>query len=210
DGAALWRLECASAEAASGRNVAGYLPDGPDQRRFRKLLNEIQMSWHEHPVNQEREAAGALPINSIWLSGPVTLPALDAWNQALAEGRLALDDSLLDARLRDDREQWLEALRLLDSRLHAWLTAAQPPEILLCGDGDARWLQRRAGGAADWALSLRSGLGGMANLASLWRTLRGLRLPAARGPGVPARAAFRRGERKRDPLMQLFTEDRGS
>ncbi len=160
DGAAPWRLECASVEAASGRNVAGYLPDGPDQRRFRKLLNEIQMSWHEHPVNQEREAAGALPINSVWLSGPVTSPAVDAWNQALADGRLALDDSLMDARLRDDRDQWLQALRLLDSRLHAWLSAAQPPEILLCGDSDAHWLQRSAGGAAGWALSLRSSLAG--------------------------------------------------
>src|SRR5690606_1434168 len=52
------QLASASADAAGGRNVEGYLPDGPDARRYRKLLNTIQMTWHAHPVNQQREDAG--------------------------------------------------------------------------------------------------------------------------------------------------------
>ncbi len=36
------KIECASPEAAAGRNVDGYLPSGPDARRYRRLLNEIR------------------------------------------------------------------------------------------------------------------------------------------------------------------------
>ena len=42
------------------------MPAGPAAIRFRKLQNEIQMLWHEHPANQAREAAGQLPVNAFW------------------------------------------------------------------------------------------------------------------------------------------------
>jgi hypothetical protein len=32
-------------------------------------LNEIQMVWHEHPVNIARAERGEVPINSLWLFG---------------------------------------------------------------------------------------------------------------------------------------------
>ena len=34
-----------------------------------KLLNEIQMFMHQHPVNQQRIQRGTLPINSLWFWG---------------------------------------------------------------------------------------------------------------------------------------------
>ena len=51
------------------KNINQYLPTGNDSIAWRKILNEIQMLLHEHPVNQARESRGELSINSIWLWG---------------------------------------------------------------------------------------------------------------------------------------------
>lgn len=149
------QLQAASADAAAGRSVEGYLPEGPDARRYRRVLNGVQMTWHEHPVNQEREARGALPVNGIWLSGPVTPQALGAWRAQLERGAASVDDSLLQPRLQDDREAWLEALGALEDRLVPALAAHGEQAVLLCGDEEARWLRpgrpgvtARAGAAA--------------------------------------------------------------
>lgn len=49
-----------------GRSIDGYLPQGPDARRWRALTNEVQMLLHEHPVNLAREARGERTINGVW------------------------------------------------------------------------------------------------------------------------------------------------
>ena len=57
-----------------GKNIQPYLPQGGDSVYWRKLLNEIQMLLHTHPVNLQREAAGKLPVNSLWFWGGGQLP----------------------------------------------------------------------------------------------------------------------------------------
>ena len=54
---------------ASGRSIEPYLPDGPDARAWRRLVNEVQMHWHEHPANARREEAGRQAVNMLWLNG---------------------------------------------------------------------------------------------------------------------------------------------
>lgn len=56
-----------------GRDIRHFLPEGGDSAHWRKLLNEAQMLLHAHPLNAAREAAGGLPINSIWPWGGGTL-----------------------------------------------------------------------------------------------------------------------------------------
>jgi hypothetical protein len=51
------------------RNPNDYLPAGKDAAEFRKLLSEIEMALHDHPVNVERELKGLQPVNSLWLWG---------------------------------------------------------------------------------------------------------------------------------------------
>lgn len=46
-----------------------YLPGGAARASHRRLLSEIEMALHEHPVNQERQSAGRPMINSLWLWG---------------------------------------------------------------------------------------------------------------------------------------------
>jgi hypothetical protein len=59
---------------AAGRDINEYLPHGADAANWNRLLNEVQMLLHDHPVNQAREAAGELAVNSIWPSGGGMLP----------------------------------------------------------------------------------------------------------------------------------------
>jgi len=54
---------------AIARNVHNFMPQGHDARRWRQILNEAQMLFYAHEVNQRREAAGQLTINSLWLWG---------------------------------------------------------------------------------------------------------------------------------------------
>ena len=59
---------------AVGRDVRPFAPQGSGAARWNRLLNEMQMLLHEHPVNQQREARGELPVNSLWLSGGGVMP----------------------------------------------------------------------------------------------------------------------------------------
>lgn len=62
--------------------AALWSPMGPDASRFKRLLTEMQMLLHEHPVNQARERLGQLTVNSLWLWGEGPLP--DGWQRPFA------------------------------------------------------------------------------------------------------------------------------
>ena len=57
-----------TAEVAA-RSIDPFLPSGPGAVRWRKISNEAQMVLHAHPLNESREARGALPVNSVWFWG---------------------------------------------------------------------------------------------------------------------------------------------
>jgi hypothetical protein len=74
--------------AMAEMRLTDWWPQEDSLREWRRLLNEIQMVWHEHPVNLARTERGELPINSLWLFGGAqgwspTQPAV----QAAAEPR---------------------------------------------------------------------------------------------------------------------------
>lgn len=62
-------LETQPLANAAGGYVDTHLPDGKDAQHWRSIINEIQMLFHEHPVNLAREEQGELPVNSAWLWG---------------------------------------------------------------------------------------------------------------------------------------------
>lgn len=66
----------AAPEQALGEDLYQHLPDGADGRRWRVLLNEVQVLLHQHPRNAERRTLGLPPVNSLWLWGGGTLPSL--------------------------------------------------------------------------------------------------------------------------------------
>jgi hypothetical protein len=55
--------------AAVSSPLGAALPRGRDAAALRRLMTELQMLLHEHPVNQRRARAGLLEINAVWFSG---------------------------------------------------------------------------------------------------------------------------------------------
>ena len=62
-------------EKVAGQVVDPCLPRGDAAADWHALLNEIQMLFHAHPVNREREQRGEPAINSLWFWGGGVLPA---------------------------------------------------------------------------------------------------------------------------------------
>jgi hypothetical protein len=64
-----WQLDTTPPGAALGRSILEFMPRGADAPRWRKLLNDIQIEWHQLALNALREARGVLPVNALWLHG---------------------------------------------------------------------------------------------------------------------------------------------
>lgn len=64
----------ADPDTALGDDLFEHLPQGPEGRRWRRLLSEAQVILHNHPRNAARVAAGKPPINSLWFWGGGALP----------------------------------------------------------------------------------------------------------------------------------------
>ena len=64
----------------AGRNISDGLPQGKTGAKWHAFLNEVQMLFHDHPVNLVRDQHGEPAINSIWpwgggyLPGQITTP----------------------------------------------------------------------------------------------------------------------------------------
>lgn len=73
-------------EAVLGRDVRPFLPQGVAAMKWNRLLNEMQMLLHTHPLNLAREAAGKPQMNSVWLSAGGVLPTQVSKSQGLLVG----------------------------------------------------------------------------------------------------------------------------
>jgi hypothetical protein len=144
-------LSTASPDAATNLNLTDWMPKGPGAQEFRKLQNEVQMMWFEHPVNVERESQGLAAVNSFWPWGaaggadvaqpasPVSTCGAPAWLNALAQqsevplpglfqdwpcdGMLVYGD-LSEAAIAGDWSSWLLHMQYLDETLFAPALAA--------------------------------------------------------------------------------------
>jgi hypothetical protein len=67
------QMRGASSRQACGRNIDVWLPSGEGARAWRRLANELQMLWHQHPVNLRRSETGQPVVNGLWFEGQ-TLP----------------------------------------------------------------------------------------------------------------------------------------
>lgn len=69
-----WQCRTWDPARVEGWAITEFMPSGADADQLRKLMTEIQMLLHTHPVNQVREAAGLPTINSLWIWGGGPLP----------------------------------------------------------------------------------------------------------------------------------------
>jgi len=163
--------------AALGRSIDAYLPQGPDARRWRRILNMVQMTWHIHPVNAQREAQGLPTVNGLWIEGPC--PQADAGlsdARRQAAGALAkrirhapeglrvddglspllVDDRFLQAQLTGDPQAFRSAWLKLDEQYFAAIARREEPwahgaTVVL--SGDSGWRSLSITPARAWSLS---------------------------------------------------------
>jgi len=109
-------------QAVAGRAIDAWWPQQDSLRPWRRLLNEIQMVWHDHPVNRARAERGDPPVNSLWLYGgarPWPAPAARA-------SAPRIFGALHGAACAGDWNAWLDALARLDREALRPLAARLP------------------------------------------------------------------------------------
>ena len=146
-------LQCASPDAATTQDLSVWMPEGEHARAARRLQNEVQMLWHEHPVNAAREERGLKAVNAFWLWGAsvataqapgcaANLHTRDAagWLAALAEparrdaspnsvlaeqaNTIVVPGGLIEAAQAQEWGMWLQQLQALEADWFAPLLAA--------------------------------------------------------------------------------------
>ncbi|NIC40301.1 hypothetical protein [Aquabacterium sp. A08] len=135
EGESLRGLPCASLDRVAHRRVDAWLPhagQAPQVAALLRLQNEAQMLFYTHPVNDVRQARGALPLNGFWISGA------GAWPGTPDPGDTQVLDALRPAALQGDWAAWAQAWRALDAEvLTPWLQGARadrPLTLTLCGE----------------------------------------------------------------------------
>jgi hypothetical protein len=114
-------------------NVNEWWPQDTASRPWRQLVNELQMTWYDHPVNLARNAQGQAAINSIWLYGGATTSQLNSVHNAPAT---QWHHDLLEPFQAEDWGQWLERLQHLEPTLIEALNGRDTlkAELVLIGE----------------------------------------------------------------------------
>ncbi|MGB6104851.1 MAG: hypothetical protein WBF88_13510 [Pusillimonas sp.] len=162
-----WRItlpdDYAPASASPGlvaiTSVNDWWPQDIASRPWRRLANEVQMLWFDHPVNQARGEQGLAPVNSLWLFG------------GACSSQLASASPLPDTRVYNDLHTfsitrdwggWLAALGQLEARVFAPLADGAAPQLVLTGSDRvveltptalgrwAQWLPRGRNAWSQW------------------------------------------------------------
>nr|WP_314544344.1 hypothetical protein [uncultured Massilia sp.] len=135
-------ISTSTPDAAVGMNLTDWMPSGPPARAFRKLQNDVQVTWYTHPVNAEREARGQSAINSIWPWGEASMATEHAHKLVANAGLRSFDPPRLAAW---SVPGWLGALaQERPARPADVLAKLDGPLLLACGNAAAPAI------AADW------------------------------------------------------------
>lgn len=130
-------VQTATPESAAANPLEQAMPRGRDAPALRRLMTELQMLLHEHPVNIARQRRGVPEINSVWFHGSGELGELQryALPQAFGDdlylrGIYRLHDAEVTAAPRDAQAM----LARLASRAVA-VVAADDVDVL-----EAAWI----------------------------------------------------------------------
>jgi hypothetical protein len=151
-----WQID--TRPLAAVMEAAVEMPSGRDAQMWNRLHNEIQMAWHAHAVNAEREVNGVRTINAIWLHGggrwqplpPIEFAQVHSdapeWqgvaqaagargvpaSTRVADTALVIIDNALVSKQRQDWGAWLQAITAVDRALVEH--PADSIDLILCGN----------------------------------------------------------------------------
>jgi hypothetical protein len=123
-----------------GRSIDSFLPQGQDAGHWHRILNEVQMLFHNADVNRKREERGVAPVNSLWFygGGRYIAPGSCRYeavgtDSSLARGLAMACGVAVGNPCRDSLEDLLGADRIL-------LANESLRRTVLIGDSE-RWLE---------------------------------------------------------------------
>jgi len=151
-----WQID--ARPLAAVMEAAVEMPSGRDAQMWNRLHNEIQMAWHVHAVNAEREATGVRTVNAIWLHGggrwkplpPIEFAQVHSdapeWqgvaqaagargmpaSTRVVDTALVVGDDAWLSRQRQDWGAWLQAITAVDRVLVEH--PADSIDLILCGN----------------------------------------------------------------------------
>ncbi len=135
-------LQTSTPDAACGHNIDIWMPKGPYERDWRRLQNEIQMHWHAHAINEQREANGLKPINSVWLSGGAEAKETSSTNTKFEEAFTFSSERKPFAVLANKQVSITSSADILNEKpQHGLLVLDSLIEPALAGDW-SEWLMR--------------------------------------------------------------------
>jgi hypothetical protein len=166
-------FEFTSLDDALGMDMVDAMPEHPEARFWRRILNEIQVALHNCPVNIKRRQGGKQEINSVWFWGGGFIPEaaphdlIDSVysNNPVTRGLAIINDCRLKNQAvaakenfsRDGRSvliDWVpvsqyavEELEQLESLTRQLLKLADQGKLELClyaGDGQGRKYDRKS------------------------------------------------------------------
>ncbi|OGB55543.1 MAG: hypothetical protein A2535_14800 [Burkholderiales bacterium RIFOXYD2_FULL_59_8] len=137
-------LPSASPDRVLGRNLSPWMPTATQASTLIRLVSEMQMLLYTHPINDAREARGALTVNAIWFSGTGALPDSRP-NPAPAHP--VMTPTLREAALQDDWASWASAWHQIDATQVRQMLDAQTRgesvQLTLCGERHAQsWVSQ--------------------------------------------------------------------
>ena len=151
-----WQIDTLPLAAVNEASVE--MPVGRDAQTWNRLHNEIQIAWHAHAVNAERENNGARTINALWLHGggrwkplpPIEFAQVHSdaaeWQGAaqaagargvpasaqVVDSALVVCDAAWAAKQRQDWGAWLRAITAIDHALAEH--AGDAIDLIVAGD----------------------------------------------------------------------------
>lgn len=150
------------------------LPRHVHARDGRRLLNEIQMLWHSHPINTDREARGLAQINGIWLYGGALPPQLSPGSfEQIGNPVALLQPPSIDLRFEraKDPEAFVEAIE----SLVAEMSRSPSQRYVLLGQNRALEVTKLGGGLRSrwqsWQLARQIRAGDLAGAMPAWLDL---------------------------------------
>ena len=80
-----------------GRDIQGFMPSGEDAPTWHRIMNELQMCLHNADINTMRSERRELVVNSLWLWGSGSLPALQerTWSRVYSDENCSMGLSML-------------------------------------------------------------------------------------------------------------------
>lgn len=127
-----------SPAALSYEDLGDWWPTGDAWRPWRRLVNELQMLWHAHPVNEARAQLDLAPVNGVWLYGAGAMtkaakPTPAHWLEDLSESANHADWAV-----------WLDRWQAVANALLAYppdtrVTLTAPDRLVHLGHAPGSW-----------------------------------------------------------------------